>query len=134
MIRPFFLNVIVMGKTMRILLLLLSFSGLWAAATGTLSGHISDLHSQDALPGVNILIDGTRLGAAADENGLFTIEDVPVGEYRLHIRLAIKPELFARFGCWQIRLQTWISNWKLFPLKWGQLQLLATDGIWRRNA
>lgn len=72
---------------MRILLLLLSFSGLWAAATGTLSGHISDLHSQDALPGVNILIDGTRLGAAADENGLFTIEDVPVGEYRLHIRM-----------------------------------------------
>ncbi len=72
---------------MRNLILIICISNLWATGSGTLTGRIADLETQAALPGVNILLDGTRLGAAADEDGLFTIENVPVGEYRLHIRM-----------------------------------------------
>ncbi|NQV50426.1 MAG: TonB-dependent receptor [Candidatus Marinimicrobia bacterium] len=72
---------------MRILILIICISNLWATGSGTLTGRIADLETQAALPGVNILLDGTRLGAAANEDGLFTIENVPVGEYRLHIRM-----------------------------------------------
>lgn len=56
-------------------------------ATGTVSGRIKDSETQAALPGVNIVIDGTRLGAAADHLGYFIVRDVPVGEYRLHVRM-----------------------------------------------
>lgn len=55
--------------------------------TGTISGRISDAETREPLPGVNIVIDGTRLGAAADDQGTFLITDVPVGQYRLHIRM-----------------------------------------------
>ena len=72
---------------MRNLIVIICISNLWATGSGTLTGRIADLETQAALPGVNILLDGTRLGAAADEDGLFTIENVPVGEYRLHIRM-----------------------------------------------
>lgn len=58
-----------------------------AAGTGTISGRVIDAETRETLPGVNIVIDGTRLGAAADAKGFFIIRDVPVGEYRLHIRM-----------------------------------------------
>ncbi|MBT3228190.1 MAG: TonB-dependent receptor [Candidatus Marinimicrobia bacterium] len=70
-----------------LLLVFIPYSQALAAATGTLSGRIMDSETLETLPGVNIVIDGTRLGAAADANGYFVIKAVPVGEYRLHIRM-----------------------------------------------
>jgi len=68
-------------------LMLISFTHVLAASAGTISGRIVDAESQEALPGVNVVIDGTRLGAAADAEGYFVINEVPVGEYRLHFRM-----------------------------------------------
>ena len=72
---------------LQLFLLLLSYSNVLSGATGTVTGSIRDSKTQAALPGVNVVIDGTRLGAAADHAGYFVIRDVPVGEYRLHIRM-----------------------------------------------
>ena len=45
----------------------------------TISGTVTDASTGDALDGANIVVEGTELGAAADANGAFTINDVPDG-------------------------------------------------------
>jgi len=73
-----------------ILLLALIFapvSQVLASGGGSISGRIQDAGTMEALPGVNVVLDGTRLGAAADAEGYFVIHDIPVGAYRLHIRM-----------------------------------------------
>lgn len=59
----------------------------YGAGEGSISGRIIDAKTQASLPGVNVIIDGTRLGAAADAQGNFHIHGVPVGVYRLHVRM-----------------------------------------------
>ncbi len=71
----------------QLILVLVSSSKASALATGTVSGRIVDSESLEALSGVNVVIDGTRLGAAADSSGYFVIKNVPVGQHRLHIRM-----------------------------------------------
>ena len=56
---------------------------LFAAVTGKLSGYVKDQDTGDALPGVNVIIDGTMMGAATDINGFYIILNVPVGAYKL---------------------------------------------------
>ena len=58
------------------ILLLISF--LFGGTTGKISGKIED-ENGDALIGVNVQIVGTKLGAATDQEGLFTILFVPPG-------------------------------------------------------
>ena len=57
-------------------LLLISF--LFGGTTGKISGKIED-ENGDALIGVNVQIVGTKLGAATDQEGLFTILFIPPG-------------------------------------------------------
>ncbi len=66
---------------------LLMSTEIWCAGSGSLVGSIRDINTGESLPGVNVILDGTRLGAAADANGDFIIQNIPIGEYRLHIRM-----------------------------------------------
>jgi len=66
---------------MRLLLLGLLVAAAAHAQTGTISGTVRDAVTGEALPGASVLIEGMRLGAAADINGRFVIRDVPVGTY-----------------------------------------------------
>lgn len=43
-------------------------------------GDVTDTHGA-ALPGVNVYLEGTQLGAASDQYGRFVIADVPEGTY-----------------------------------------------------
>jgi len=45
----------------------------------TVSGTVTDASSGDALAGANVVVDGTSLGTAADDNGGYTISNVPNG-------------------------------------------------------
>ncbi len=45
------------------------------------------METGEILPGVNVILDGTRLGTAADDQGRFVIQDIPPGVYRLNIRM-----------------------------------------------
>lgn len=49
------------------------------AQTGTITGVVTDTTTGDPLPGVNVIVQGTTLGAASDVDGTFTIRNVPTG-------------------------------------------------------
>ena len=48
-----------------------------------IQGNIIDLQSSEPLMGANIILTGTMLGTASDENGNYLIENVPIGSYTL---------------------------------------------------
>ena len=52
-----------------------------AQGTGTLAGTVIDGDTGESLPGANVRIEGTQLGAAADLDGNYRIIGVPVGSY-----------------------------------------------------
>ena len=66
-----------------ILVVCISISGL--ADNGRIGGVVVAEENQQPLPGANIILVGTLLGAAADLDGGFTIENVPPGDYTLEV-------------------------------------------------
>jgi len=56
---------------------------LLAGTTGKIAGKVIDAKTKEPLPGVNVIIEGTTMGAAADVNGSFVILNVPPGIYTL---------------------------------------------------
>ncbi len=52
-----------------------------AGTTGKISGKVTDLETGEPLPGINIIIDGTTLGAASDIDGFYIINNIPPGRY-----------------------------------------------------
>jgi len=64
-------------------LLLFAFcSFTWAGTTGKLAGRVTD-KQQQGLPGANVLLAGTTLGAVTDVDGYYTILNIPPGTYRV---------------------------------------------------
>ncbi|RMH61842.1 MAG: TonB-dependent receptor [Calditrichaeota bacterium] len=53
----------------------------FAGTTGKISGVVTDKATGDPLPGVNVLLDGTLMGASTDVDGSFVILHVPAGTY-----------------------------------------------------
>lgn len=60
-------------------------SSLYSQNTGAVSGTIFEKNTQQSLPGANIILAGTNLGTASDENGKFRILNIPVKTYNLVI-------------------------------------------------
>ena len=55
----------------------------FAAGSGSVEGSVRDSQTHSALPGANVLIVGTSIGASTDLNGNFLIPSVPVGSYTI---------------------------------------------------
>ena len=72
-------------KTFLYLILLFYLGGslLFAGTTGKITGVVVDKDTNEPLPGVNVLIKGTVMGAATDNDGKFFILNVPPGTYTL---------------------------------------------------
>ena len=51
--------------------------------TGKVSGRVIDSNTNEALIGANVMLIGTTLGAATDEDGYYHILNVPPGFYEL---------------------------------------------------
>lgn len=69
---------------------LLLFAGLLSPAlhggtTGKIAGRITDAENGEPLPGANVQLEGTTLGAATDIDGNYTILNVPPGLYTVRI-------------------------------------------------
>lgn len=78
-----------MKRCYSVLLLLLALhlagAGRTAQAqnTGTITGLVRDRATQELLPGVTVVLEGTALGAATDGTGRYRLTGVPTGSYNL---------------------------------------------------
>ena len=52
---------------------------LFAGTTGKIAGTVKDATTGEALPGSNVIIVGTTMGAATDTNGEYFILNIPPG-------------------------------------------------------
>lgn len=67
------------------LIALLFVYPLWSGTTGKIAGTVIDKENGDPLPGANVTIVGTTIGAAADLNGRYTILHIPPGTYDVQV-------------------------------------------------
>ena len=67
------------------LFLLLLISSLHAQTNGSIEGYVLDRQTQEALPGANVQLKGTSLGAATDLKGKYVINHIPPGNYQLEV-------------------------------------------------
>ncbi len=58
-------------------------SPILSQSTGKIAGKITDESTGEVIPFANVFVEGTTLGAAADENGIYTIVNVPPGVYNI---------------------------------------------------
>ncbi|MCK5737523.1 TonB-dependent receptor [bacterium] len=65
------------------LLVLFCFANSFAGTTGKIKGRIVDAETNEPLPAVNVVVDGTYMGAATDMAGYYVILNVPPGTYTL---------------------------------------------------
>src|SRR3982074_633590 len=54
--------------------------------TGTITGQVVDSATRQPLAGVNVVVDGTRLGAVPRDDGSFSIVGVPAGTHTVRTR------------------------------------------------
>jgi len=74
-------------KLLLIVLVLLCLSGgaVFGSVVGKITGTITDAETGNPVVGATISVEGTSMGAIADEAGVYTILNVPVGTYTLVI-------------------------------------------------
>lgn len=73
-----------MYKKLSIFILILALPTLiFAQSYGKIRGMVKDKANGEALPGVNLVLENTTIGATTNENGLFIILNVPVGRYTI---------------------------------------------------
>jgi hypothetical protein len=61
---------------------ILFFTNGYVLAQGTISGKVIDSKG-DGIPGVNVILENTSIGAASNVNGVYKIENVPAGNYTI---------------------------------------------------
>lgn len=66
-----------------LVLLILTTATISQTKTGIISGEVRDAVTKQPLPGANIIVDGTNMGSACDENGYYVIKNVSPGNYIL---------------------------------------------------
>ena len=71
------------GRMSSVLLLLLCSAAI--AASGTIRGRVTDRSTGDPLPGANVMIVSTSIGASTDLDGRFIVRSVPAGEHALQV-------------------------------------------------
>jgi outer membrane receptor for ferrienterochelin and colicin len=55
----------------------------FSGTTGKIVGVVIDVTNGETLPGVNVVVEGTTMGAATDINGFFQILNIPPGSYTI---------------------------------------------------
>ena len=101
-----------MRKVIVLILLILSISG-FAGTTGKIAGRVYDTQNSQGLPGVNVIIEGTGLGAATDADGYYVILDVPPGTYKLTATMIGYKPLTVE----NVKVQTDLTTTINFPLE-----------------
>jgi len=68
-----------------LIVFLISLSATYAQ-TGKIQGFVFDSQYNDPLPGANIYLEGTSIGAATDLNGKYVVSQVPAGDYKMVVK------------------------------------------------
>ncbi|TFG98339.1 MAG: PEGA domain-containing protein, partial [Calditrichales bacterium] len=68
-------------------LTLLTVTALFAGSTGKIAGVITDKSSGEGLPGPNVEVVGTGMGAAADVNGMYVVLNIAPGTYTVRVSM-----------------------------------------------
>ncbi len=72
-------------KTVFFAFLNLSMSTGLLAQEGSIRGHIYDANTGEPVIYANVIVESTEYGSYTNENGFFTIADIPVGTYSLKV-------------------------------------------------
>lgn len=75
-------SVIIIGT-----LMVLSPAVAVTSGTGSIEGKVMNRQTGKPLPLANVILKGTTLGTAADEDGYYIIPEVPVGSYRVIVSM-----------------------------------------------
>ncbi|MBN1781148.1 TonB-dependent receptor [bacterium] len=70
-----------------LILIQLCWSAVYAGNTGKIAGDVMDATQNRVLPGANVVLEDTYIGAATDLNGHYTLLNVPPGVYSLKITM-----------------------------------------------
>lgn len=85
----------------------------FAGTTGKIAGYIKDAKTGDPLPGVNVIIEGTLMGASSDPNGYYVILNVPVGVYTLRAKMIGYKEVVVE----NVKVTVDLTTWQDFELE-----------------
>ncbi len=64
-----------------VLFILTGMGSSFAGVTGKVAGRIIDTQTRQGIPGVNVMLENTTIGAMTDVNGNYVILNVPPGNY-----------------------------------------------------
>jgi hypothetical protein len=70
-----------MRKYLLFLISILLCQNITAQSTGKIAGRITDKQNNEPIPFANVFVEGTTLGAAANDEGDYSILNVPPGVY-----------------------------------------------------
>ena len=70
---------------MRILFITITTMGVLFASNGKITGKVAEKETGSPAIGVNVILIDTYLGSATDENGRFTILNIPPGTYSIRV-------------------------------------------------
>jgi outer membrane receptor protein involved in Fe transport len=70
-----------------VFLLLLMTNTSWSQTRGKIAGQIVEEGSNEPMAGANVIIEGTQLGAAADQDGFYYIINIPSGVYTVKVMM-----------------------------------------------
>lgn len=77
-----------------LLMMLVMHAGVYAQASGIITGTIKDKKTQEPIPSVTVTLEGTTTGAASDFEGNFRIDNIPPKTYNLKIQAVdYKPQV-----------------------------------------
>ncbi len=68
-----------------LLLLFLNIIVVFSQNIGTIKGKVIDAQTRESLPFVSIIVEGTAIGNSSEENGEFTIKNVPLGYVKVAV-------------------------------------------------
>ena len=85
-----------MRTFLHLLLAFLAASAALAGTTGKIRGKITDRQTGEGLASVNVVVEGTQLGAATNYDGEYIIINIPPGNYRLRASIMGYAPLVAR--------------------------------------
>jgi hypothetical protein len=73
-------------KCIILLSIALGFNLVYAQGSGRITGTVSDRDTGDPLPGANVILEGTTLGAATTFEGEYIIRQVNPGDYNMIVK------------------------------------------------